>query len=356
MLKSVTIHNYRGIKNAEIKELDRINIFIGRNGVGKSAILEAVYLIKAIINNLTLVPERGEGRPASILGHLIQRRGSRGSSALYTLWHKYEVDKNIIINLEWLSKRNSKIIFKYKSPAIILADIYNDSEKITDIEVTVSGSAHPRNINSKILTEEDYIYLRDLCLIDDILTKALPQIEMKDFKLLKHTWKDEELRDILNKVYKTDYKSIELMPDMEDEFRITFLDSYIKMRVDYDDLPDGIKCGFAYIIRAMRVEGSALLIEEIENHQHPGSVEKLLEALFEIAVQKNVQLFFTTHSMEVFNDAVDLASKYPVKLFHVTQMQPGEVSVRELKKTDAQLLKSMEVDIVKLEDAIDEMV
>lgn len=358
MLKSVKIQNYRGIKNAEIKDLDRINIFIGRNGSGKSSILEALYLLRSGINNTSLIPEYSN-RQKTLLNHIIDKSGYRYSKYLTGLWHKYDTKNSILIKTEWSSDRKIDIVIQYHSPDRIIIRIVNIQEHNVLYETEASINTpflQPYGTDiSKVLKKEEYEYICRICLIDDIISRSLKEIEEMDFQILKEKWRDKELLDILNEVYKTAYQSIEYLKDKHD-VRIAFLEPNMKVRLYYDELPDGIKYGFAYLIRAMHLEGSALLIEEIENHQHPGSIEKLLEALFEFAVQKNVQLFFTTHSMEVFNDAVDLASKYPVNLFHVTQPHPGEASVRKLKTADAQLLKSMDVDIVKLEDVFDKMI
>jgi len=57
------------------------------------------------------------------------------------------------------------------------------------------------------------------------------------------------------------------------------------------------------------LKGTALLIEELETHQHPESLRKLTETLFELAKQQSLQLFLTTHSMELNTYALDTAEK-----------------------------------------------
>lgn len=44
-LKWIEIQNFRGFKLAKLTNLGDINIFIGKNNTGKSAILESIYLI-----------------------------------------------------------------------------------------------------------------------------------------------------------------------------------------------------------------------------------------------------------------------------------------------------------------------
>lgn len=50
------------------------------------------------------------------------------------------------------------------------------------------------------------------------------------------------------------------------------------------------------------LSGSVMLFEEAENHMHPGYINKLVYALIDVAVDKEVQLFITTHNID-FIDA-----------------------------------------------------
>jgi hypothetical protein len=50
MIRSIVVENLRGIKKCVIDDLRDVNIFIGRNGAGKSTILEAIYIASAFAN------------------------------------------------------------------------------------------------------------------------------------------------------------------------------------------------------------------------------------------------------------------------------------------------------------------
>src|ERR1700741_234286 len=47
MFKSISIENFRGFRHVRIDSLERINLIAGRNNVGKTALLEAIYLLVA---------------------------------------------------------------------------------------------------------------------------------------------------------------------------------------------------------------------------------------------------------------------------------------------------------------------
>ena len=47
MLTSLSIKNFRGIDQLTIKPLGRINLIAGKNGVGKTAVLESLWILSA---------------------------------------------------------------------------------------------------------------------------------------------------------------------------------------------------------------------------------------------------------------------------------------------------------------------
>lgn len=58
-LKEVEIHNFRGIENCRLQFHDKINLIIGKNGVGKTSILEAIAVgLGGFISGLDGVPTR----------------------------------------------------------------------------------------------------------------------------------------------------------------------------------------------------------------------------------------------------------------------------------------------------------
>ena len=44
MFKSIAIKNFRGIENLKLQNLNQVNIFVGENGVGKTTLLDAIFI------------------------------------------------------------------------------------------------------------------------------------------------------------------------------------------------------------------------------------------------------------------------------------------------------------------------
>lgn len=45
MFEELSIKNFRGIRQAEIKGFSQVNLLLGKNNCGKSSVLEALFLI-----------------------------------------------------------------------------------------------------------------------------------------------------------------------------------------------------------------------------------------------------------------------------------------------------------------------
>ena len=102
--------------------------------------------------------------------------------------------------------------------------------------------------------------------------------------------------------------------------------------------------GFRYAVNILSfgvvLNGTALLVEELETHQHPESLRKLTETLFELAKQQDLQLFLTTHSMELITYALEAAEKTEIdlKLHHLTLDDQGTLKSIPFTQPNAQLM------------------
>jgi len=44
LLDSLEIQNFRGFRHLQIEKLGRVNLIVGKNNIGKTALLEALHL------------------------------------------------------------------------------------------------------------------------------------------------------------------------------------------------------------------------------------------------------------------------------------------------------------------------
>lgn len=53
-LKSLTIRNFRGLEDIQVEFDNRVNVIVGPNAIGKTTVLEAIRLAKAMLSPRTL--------------------------------------------------------------------------------------------------------------------------------------------------------------------------------------------------------------------------------------------------------------------------------------------------------------
>jgi len=97
MIVGVEIRGFRGLRECVLEGLARVTILVGRNGSGKSSILEALYLVSAAVE-----PE-DPIRKTSKLDYVVRRRGGRGDwkTARKFLWYMGNTRKPIEVTIDF---------------------------------------------------------------------------------------------------------------------------------------------------------------------------------------------------------------------------------------------------------------
>jgi AAA15 family ATPase/GTPase len=138
--------------------------------------------------------------------------------------------------------------------------------------------------------------------------------------------KERELVDDL-KTFDTDYLVFENEEDG-------------KWQVPYEFMGDGFKTIVGILWELMDdEENDVVLIEEPENHLHPGYVQELIYFLIELAREDDVQLFITTHSADFIGDFFTDAMRPEDREF-----LEDEFSVLRLEENAAQQLDYEEAE------------
>jgi len=328
MINEVTISNFKGIKNCEIKNISKVNLFIGKNDCGKSSIVEAICS--------TCKEFLGANLPFSI-----RRRSTRDSISGRELWYGYYTDSSIEISMKFdnsvtigtkidLAGDHINATLKATKPEDPKSPWSNEGS-IYFIGLSVSlnrGRREPPFPDIKDIMQ----YLDDAILLDSSIITDLPKMEGDYLSKTKLLGEDMDVAKRHADIYgkQAGWEFIP-HPDFPRQSRVA-LPEY-RRRVFLDDFGDGPRYGLAIISAAKTIHDTALLIEEIESHQHPGSLRKLIKHLIEISKDNNLQLFITTHSFDTFRflyyyytDPEERKKEF--RCFHVVRDATGKVDVK----------------------------
>lgn len=286
LLDSLEIKGYRCFEHLTINKLDRINLIVGKNSVGKTAFLEAVWIYANENGHHTiekiLVSRRED------VSYQIHGRNS-GSRYRHLFFNRDISDEEIKIGSFSNSRNYVTVDFsagniRIASPKPLQSldpphlETNGDKKfKITNFFVGISG-------------------LNDLDV--DVLWEKVELTPLED-KIL------ESLKLILPMIVKVRPRLVE--SQAINSRKVVYVQS-----ADNDEpLPlksfgEGLNHLFEIALVLVSCKDGILLIDEIENGLHYSILPDVWKVIFHIAKELNVQVFVTTHSkdcIEAFTSA-----------------------------------------------------
>lgn len=300
MIEEVSIENFKGIKYCEIKDIGKVNLLIGRNGCGKSSIMEAIYFT-------------GKEFLGTNLPLCIQRRANRGAWSARELWYGFDTssEPNVMLRFSEQNVTGMRIEF---SPETGRARVIlnSDSASTSPIEGFVSEyhlanfspvRSHRATTISSPHSKRIRQYFVGSVFVDPTIKSNVRQIEGSYLNIVKLS--EESSSDLAKRtagIYETE-PSWEFLPhpdfSADTPSRFAILEG--KRRLFFDNFGDGLHYGLAIMAVAKTRNNTALFIEEIESHQHPEAIKNLISNLLDIARINDLQLFITTHNPYVHN-------------------------------------------------------
>jgi predicted ATP-dependent endonuclease of OLD family len=326
MLTSLTIKNFRLFKELSIERLGRVNLVVGKNNSGKSALLEAVelYASNGSITNvlIDLVTNRqeiwkglsqSEDEAAQInpirhlfFGHRIPELGREGiilgpvgreSEQLHIFLgaYRHEVNEDnilrrVLVPTDDLPQDPSELELALVARQgngirrILRLERDLDFESRTFTRNTLLGGALSKSVVEVVptrnMTEERLATLWDQINLTEMADEVVVGLQLLDARIEGVAFVEGSLRRNRNA-------------------RIPI----IKLRHLAEPLPlktmgDGITRIFHIIVALVNARNGVLLVDEFENGLHWSVQPKVWETVFRLAKVLNVQVFATTHSRD----------------------------------------------------------
>jgi AAA15 family ATPase/GTPase len=302
MCNSFFAKNFRTFKEIKIPKLNKVNLFLGKNSVGKTALLEALYLhlhsnkIRAIQNILVKKDEHlSDGDDYSSVGSIVKH-----------LFHNHKLssfDKEGVVFGE---------ITKQGKPA---------KNKLTEIKTTIDKDNNEflkvvknKEENHVLLRDDfDYFHRRDGFMRRHRLESMEESIETNNKLRFVYSFGSGDIVEMWDNIDLTDKQSkvIEALQIIEPDLTgIKFVERNRRRRgrvakasingdiVPFKSMGDGINRILYIILSMVNAEDNYLLIDEFENGLHYSVQKRVWEVIFTLAESLNVQVFATTHSSD----------------------------------------------------------
>ena len=272
-IKDIEIKNFKCFDNFKAEGFGRVNLIGGKNNVGKTAFMEAVYVNGHADNLEYLIASLYEIVYIRNYLEYVTDDAPTVSKALDEL-KRYSTRSNIRSASFKVKTKNAKkryYFFDDKREKGDFSEDADDYDSKGDIKFIDNYGFNNHQLN-RVYTS---VQLKNK---EQVLNEYIQQFDstIKFFKIIKDKPKcqigDEEYRNL-------------------------------------SEFGDGLKDYISIICSLYACENGYLFIDEIDNGIHYTQLDKLWEIILTISKQQNVQVFATTHSKECIESYARVAKK-----------------------------------------------
>lgn len=299
MLDSIEFENFKGIRHLQIAGLRQVNVIVGGNNVGKTSVLEGLYLVASppqpptAVSSLRYVAEEGfdewigwaSNLEAGVAGFSITCRDGdagrmvsahRGEEIRYTESQQRMLGRLIPPNT--YGSRQEKNWFKLRDGWFLALSYLVDVEQLRPRIV-------PSSVSSRMEVLQDYesaiVFSQFESDIEGVLRKLDPRI--RTLRVAKPQGRNRGI----------------------------YVDCGGEIRLPLEHFGAGASRLLSIVTQAYMAGGGVLLIDEIESGIHHQFMASFWSVLLELAERTGIQIFATTHSYECLKAAAEAAAKIP---------------------------------------------
>ena len=326
-LSNVKIQNFRGISKIYLDEFGSFNVLLGANNIGKTSILEAIFLLT------------GFGSPD--LSVRLQNRRKylvRGFSDLAYLHHRLNIDAPIELSSENVNSMNRRTIIltalhaeqnaintaqkagklhgEYMQsflPSYSIASISRAPRALKcDWKIT-NGSSEPISYSGILTVHPDGALHVDPKPDENIAKSIASNSILTWFPEPGTSYNTEAVGNVIINKKKGDLLDVlnRIDPTIEDisiDEDTIYLDIGLERMLPLNMFGSGLVRSIEIISHCISGNFMVLLIDEVENGLHHESIGPFLESLLVLSQERNLQIFATTHSIDIlekFRDVLD---------------------------------------------------
>jgi predicted ATPase len=347
MLQKVSIQNFKSLKDVTL-ELQKVNLLIGPNNSGKSNFLKALEFVGSRLNdfhndeisNYTFNHEIEK----ELRIHLIKKIGDNDLLGKYRVFtylnnNSKPAGRGAIVEVENINMLDN-YIGNYMFPLdseFVYKNVQNEkkgdwTDFRNDFADSILYSINPNKLQKPfpILPNNSFVkydasnlvafldliqgrYRDNFVAIENDLNKCIPEFSRIELESVEIT-KDEDLFKIYGD------KTFKRLGLYNDEQKQTYW---------ADEVSEGVLYFLALLcIIHQPNPPKLLLLEEPEKGIHPRRIKEVLDFIFQLAEDKDIQVIMTTHSERVLDEFEDI----PEAVFIFDKDEEGATQVKNLLK------------------------
>jgi AAA15 family ATPase/GTPase len=301
MIRDISIQNFRCFENTSISGFKTVNLITGKNNAGKTAILEALLLASSPYPN-TVTSLKGYRHESEELDQNLPER------AWDYLFFNQDKSNGISIQTSKDNNQINKLVISVDDSDFIEG---NELINTTNRYVNISSSKASGLKLSIIIDGKDQFKAFKLIATKKGIVGTPSDEKEIPFIPASFTFSQQQLADeydnarfnnrekeVLNAFQIID-PSIYLVESFGLGSHMLYLTRKNTKRLPLPLFGDAINRVAAIILSIINDNSNILLIDEIENGIHYANQVSLWKMLFRLAKELNVQIFATTHSLEM---------------------------------------------------------
>ncbi len=325
MIKSIAVQNFRSLENFELSDLRRINIIVGRNASGKTALLESMRLALGGTPGIAWALNQLRGHPIFIQPNPTKEQFEAPWLPLFLNFDFKNEIKTAFVDFE--GRRATLHVF------------FDPERSVTPSAPLFQQGAVVANWGTPSSLIPLAFERLDLAGQSSILLATVNQPQPQFFQLhlepgselgsgvefFPSSWqfnsqqtaqwfsqlsigkKELPIKDAIHNEFEFISDLSVQAPNQIPAVYATM--DYIKQKIPLSFVSSGINKLFVFMTAILTYGGGAVLIDEMENGLHSSVLSHMWEILYRLSNKNHTQLFMTTHSWECLRAAVPIIEK-----------------------------------------------
>lgn len=344
MIESLTVENFRCFEHVELNDLKRINVVVGQNASGKTALLESIFFAGGGHSQLAL-----RMRAWRLLGDV--QVTTANPETFEEIWRdlffNFDQDRTITISLSGTpqSTRTLRIFYDVKNERVIpVGQRLEEAHTVTPLSFEYFDNEGHRSLAKAEITDKGIVLPGPTAFLMNVSmyvagVKANPKEAADRFSALSKKNQEKHLVKTLTRIF----------PFIEDlsvetsagEAMVFASVKGLPEKVPVSLISEGVYRLLSVLVGIASTKNGAVMIDEFENGYYHEKLPEIWRLLLEFAEEYKTQLFVSTHSLEALKHAGPTIKGNEGKFSLLrTERTNGNSSVRHF--TGHQFLKAIE--------------
>jgi AAA15 family ATPase/GTPase len=305
-IKNIEIKTFKCFENFTAEGFGRVNLISGKNNVGKTAFMEAVYVnvyaqdIKLFIFSL------------QVIKYMRENLNILKNNSNYNTKKFAEKSNNILV-----TSNKNHTHFKINEHEGVKKYHFEFNQQ--SIDVNTNEFSFELNLIPNI------VFIDNFGFDNTQIKNGYLSVQKKD--------QEQFLNNILNKF---DSRIEKFIGGDVPQCRVN------NQWLDLTELGDGARHLVSIVVSLFQCENGTLFIDELDNGIHYTQLDELWEIILEVSKEQNVQVFATTHSKECIESYARVAKK----------LEDEEVTFIELGRNKNNDVKAITMNFERFQDEI----